>query len=175
MTATAPHYATEADSAAAFDAAVEATGLFFNYKEIRGTLLQPRPGQIDKSVRIDRLMLPTQRLMDLGWHHGAVGVEIKRSGVKVGPAVAQAMDYSRACFTIFGGVQVVPSMVFLWPVDKQHGPLASVLAQNRLGTAEANRWAALRLMSGEMTVLHATHTGEVRLGAVASGAKVGSR
>lgn len=170
-----PHYQTEQDAAAAFDEAVERTGLFAMHREVRGTLLQPRPGQVDKSVRIDRILIPTPRLGQLGWNLGMVGVEIKRSGIKVGPAIAQAMDYTRACFTIGYGVQIIPTMVFLWPADKQHGPLASVLAQNRLGTAETNRWAALRLMSGEMNVLHVSHTGEVRIGTGTAGAKVGSR
>ncbi len=172
---TAVHYQTEQDAAAAFDEAVERTGLFNIYREVRGTLLQPRPGQVDKSVRIDRILAPTVRLCELGWHRGMIGVEIKRSGIKVGPAIAQAMDYTRACFTIGYGVQIIPSMVFLWPTDKQHGPLASVLAQNRLGTADSNHWAALRLMSGEMNILHVSHTGDVRIGTGAAGAKVGSR
>lgn len=172
---TATHYINESESAVAFDQAVDSTGLFTIFREVPGTLLQPRPGQIDKGVRIDRILWPNTDLMGRGWRHGCIGVELKRSGVKVGPAIAQAMDYSRSSFTLPGGVQVVLGLVFLWPVEKQHGPLASILSQGRLGTAEADHWSALKLMSGEATVLHVSHTGEIRVGTSTAGSKVGSR
>lgn len=174
--AVAPHYPTEADAAAAFDDAVAATGLFANHCEVRGTLTQPRPGQIDKSVRIDRILIPNQKLIDLGWHHGIIGVEIKRSGVKLGPALAQAMDYTRSTFTLEGGdFLIVPTWVLVWPAENEHGPLASLMAQNRVGVVESNQWATLRLRIGEMTLLHVSRAGEIRVGNQTAGRKAGSR
>ena len=95
-----PVYATESLAAAAFDSAIATTDLFTPYAEVPGTLIQPRPGQIDKSVRIDRLLIPKQRLLDMGWTHGIIGVELKRSDIKLGPPIAQAMDYSRSVWII---------------------------------------------------------------------------
>lgn len=176
MSHTADVYTTEEQAAAAFDAAVTATGLFHLHREVRGTLTQPRPGQRDKTVRIDRILIPTQNLIDLGWRHGIIGVEIKRTGVKLGPALAQAMDYTRSTFTLDGGdFLVVPTWVLVWPAENEHGPLASLMAQNRVGVVEANKWATLRLRVGEMTLLHVSTTGEVRIGTQSSGTKVGSR
>lgn len=169
-------YATEAEACVAFDAAVASTGLFHIHREVRGTLTQPRPGQVDKTVRIDRILIPAQRLIDLGWRHGIVGVEIKRSGVKLGPALAQAMDYTRSTFTLEGGdFLIVPTWVLVWPAENEHGPMASVMAQNRVGVVESNKWATLRLRVGEMTLLHVSSTGEVRIGSQSAGRKVGSR
>ena len=172
---TAPTFTTEAETCTAFDDIIAHPGLFTSNADVRGTLLQPRPGQVDKSVRIDRILLPTVQLLDLGWRHGIIGVELKRSGIKIGPAIAQAMDYTRSVFTLAAGYQVVPSMVFLFPLEKQHGPLASVLAQQRIGAAQTTRGSLLHLTSGEMNILHVANTGEVRIGAQSSGTKVGSR
>lgn len=169
-------YSTEEQAAAAFDAAVSSTGLFNIHREVRGTLTQPRPGQVDKSVRIDRILIPTQTLVDLGWRHGIIGVEIKRTGVKLGPALAQAMDYTRSTFTLEGGdFLVVPTWVLVWPAENEHGPMASLMAQNRVGVVESNQWATLRLRVGEMTLLHVSRAGEVRVGTQSAGRKVGSR
>lgn len=171
-----PLYETESASAAALDSALALVDLFNVYPEVPGTLIQPRPGQVDKSVRIDRILVPNQRLLDLGWRHGIIGIEVKRSGIKIGPPVAQAMDYTRASWTLPGSrFQVILSWVFLWPEDKQHGPLASILAQNRVGTASGNQWTALQLNSGEHNLLRVSTDGTVRIGTGANGTKVGSR
>lgn len=181
MTATAPQLpppepGTEAANCLVIDHAINTSGLFTAHAEVPGTLTQPRPGQRDKGMRIDRLLVPTQKLVDLGWRHGIVGIEIKPTGVKLGPPLAQAMDYTRTTFTLpGGGFQVTPSWVFVFPFDKQHGPVASVMAQNRVGTVTVNRWALLSLQCGEATILHASMDGTVRIGANTVGTKAGSR
>ena len=170
-----PLYETEAASAAALDDLLHRTGLFRVHSEVRGTLLQPRPSQVDRGVRIDRILIPEQRLLDLGWKHGLVGIEIKRSGVKIGPPIAQAMDYTRAVWSLPYGFRVILDWVFVWPEDKQHGPLASLMAQNRVGTVTSTAWTLLQFNSGEQTLLHVSRDGTIRVGAGASGTRVGSR
>lgn len=175
---TAPQHppGTEAANAALLDSTVTASGLFNSYEEVPGTLIQPRPGQRDKGMRIDRLLVPSDKLISLGWTHGIVGVEIKRSDTKLGPPVAQAMDYSRSAFTLpGGGFQVMPSWVFLYPFAKEHGPLASVMAQHRIGTATTDQWTMLVLNCGGANVLRVSWSGEVRLGVSSMGLKAGSR
>lgn len=174
--AAVPHYPTETEASTAFDAAVAACGLFTPYFEVPGTLTQPRPGQVDKTLRIDRLLVPNDRLLSLGWRYGIVGVEIKRSGIKAGPAIAQAMDYARAVWTLPGSkFQVVPSWIFLWHMDPPGGPLESVMAQNRIGSARSTGWARLELKTGGMNILRVGLDGSVRVGVTTVGAKVGSR
>ena len=65
--------------------------------------------------------------------------------------------------------------MFLFPVDSIGGPLASVMAQHRIGTAQANKWSLLEFKTGGVNILRASFDGTVRLGITAAGSKVGSR
>jgi len=174
---TCGEWSTEAASAAELDVRLAHHRLWSVYHEVRGQLLQPRPGQVDKTVRIDRVLLPSQRLHEAGWRHGAIGIEIKRSGIRLGPPLAQAMDYTRAAWIIpeARGISVLLSMVFVWPMDPVHGPLESVLLHNRIGSASFSSWASLHLKFGSETVIEIDRAGEFRLGEGDSGHKVGSR
>lgn len=175
---TAGSYATEAEAAAAFDDAVLACGLWTVYIEVPGTLCQPRPAQSDKSLRIDRVLVPNQRLRDLGWAYGVIGVEIKKSGIGIGPPIAQAMDYSRAVWTLsqLGGTRVWLDWVFIWPMPKQSFTVASILTQNRIGSASSDIWTFLQLKSGEHNLIKVSRDGRIEIGhAIVNGRKAGSR
>jgi len=178
-------WATEKDSAAAFDLAVP-TDLFVVYREVWGVLIQPRPAQADrrsepdqgeqKKMRIDRVLVPTSRLLDLGWNFGVVGCELKRSGEKIGPAIAQAMDYSRSVFTLEPSrFRVWLDYVFIWPMEKQGSTIGSICAQQRIGSALSTRYCRFALKSGETSILDVQRDGRIRVGGVQAGAKVGSR
>lgn len=166
---------TETASCTALDAALLEVGLWHVYPEVTGTLIQPRPGQVERSVRIDRILLPTPQLVDSGWGHGAIGVEIKRSGVKIGPPIAQAMDYTRAVWSLPNGVKVMLDWVFIWPMERQIGTVASILAQQRIGCAYNNCYTTLHLKAGEANVIKIHRDGTVDIGSGSNGKKVGSR
>ena len=171
-------YLTEEDSAAALDSILLKCCLWSVYAEVKGVLCQPRQAQADKSVRIDRVLVPSPKLRELGWAHGVIGVEIKKSGVKIGPPIAQAMDYSRAIWTIeqLGGTRVWLDWVFIWPMPKQHETVASILSQNRIGSASSGNWVMLQLKSGEHNLIQIFHDGRIELGpAHVNGQKTGSR
>jgi hypothetical protein len=174
---TAGPWQSEADSAAALDAALARCDLWRVYKEVPGTLVQPRPVQQDRSVRIDRILVPGETLRNLGWTQGVVGIEIKRSGIKANEALAQCLDYGRSVFTLpTAGIDVWLKWVFLWPLEKTSGVVASILAQNRIGTAYAHRHCSLHLCSGETALLYASaDLQEVRIGKGSCGQKTGSR
>jgi hypothetical protein len=166
----------EEDSADALDQAIDAAGLWRIYREVEGTLIQPRPGQIDKRVRIDRVLVPTERLTARGWSHGIIGIEAKRSGVKLGPALAQAIDYGRAVWGLpNGGFRIWLDWIFVWPVASQYGTVASIMAQNRIGAANADPSTLLRLKSGGQTLIRIPRIGEPIIGPGNNGTKVGSR
>lgn len=169
-------YATEAEAAADFDAIMRNIDLFTSYDEVPGTLLQPRPGQIDKGVRIDRILVPNAKLIDAGWRHGIVGVEIKKDCYAFGPYVAQAMDYTRSAFRLGpGNFNTICDYVFIWPIPAQHGPIASIMAQNRVGSAMSWSHKHIQFKCGENNILDADiFRGNIRIGA-SIGAKVGSR
>lgn len=170
------NWATEAESAAAFDAAVPLE-LFKMHKEVRGTLLQPRPAQIGRTVRIDRVLLPTEHLLDLGWKFGIIGCELKRSGAKIGPPIAQAIDYGRSVFTLEPSkFRVYLDYVFIWPMAKHGSTLGSICAQQRIGSALSDgRYSRFALKSGETGILDVQYDGRIRIGGTQAGAKVGSR
>lgn len=167
-------WGTEAESAAALDEALDAAGLWRVHKEVRGTLAHPRPSQIDKGMRIDRVLVPTARLIELGWQHGIVGIEIKKSGVKIGPPIAQAMDYSRTIWTLPGGFSVWLDWVFVWPMRGLFGPIESVCAQHRIGAASSTQWTPLHLKSGG-NILRINRDGSVQIGEGNNGRGAGSR
>ena len=171
-------YLTEAESAAALDSILLQCGLWSVYREVRGTLCQPRPAQDGKGLRIDRILVPNRRLRDLGWKHGVIGIEIKKSGAKIGPPIAQAMDYSRTIWTLdqLGGTRIWLDWVFIWPMPKQSGTIASILTQNRIGSASADNWTLLQLKCGEHNLIKIERNGTISAGsAAANGQKAGSR
>ena len=167
-------WATEAASVAAFDALVSSLRLFRSHAEVVGTLTQPRPGQKDRSLRIDRVLVPTTGLIERGWKHGAIGVECKRSGENIGPPLSQAMDYVRGSWLI-NGIWFQLGAVFLWPMAPQGGPLASLMAHQRIGAVAPRRTDRIHFSLGEEVILADSPYGLRVAGLPRAGAKVGSR
>ena len=175
---TSGDYATEIESEAAFDAMIEKTGVFKIYKQVDGKYLHPRLLAEDKVPRIDRILCPEQKLIDQGWKFGPIGVELKKSNIKIGPPISQLLDYSRAIWEIKKGkgywIMLVYS--FLWPAVKQHGPIASLLAQNRIGTCESrSEYTPLEFYSGESRILTFSKDMVPGIGQCNAGWKTGSR
>lgn len=167
----------EASSCAALDASLAHAQLWRVHNEVPGTLAQPRPSQDQHSVYyIDRVLVPSSKLLELGWKHGIVGIEAKRSGVRIGAPIAQAMDYSRMVWTLpQGGIRVWLDWVFVWPMDRQTGPIASILAQNRIGCAYSTKWTVLHLKCGESNLIKIERDGQIDIGEARNGQKAGSR
>jgi hypothetical protein len=169
-------WATEAESVAALDELLgRYSTLWTVYPECWGELLQPRYGQERKTLRIDRLIVPSSKLISFGWMYGAFGIEAKRSGEKVGPALAQAGDYGRSAWAIRGGIKIWPDWVFIWPLQHQAGTVASVMAQNRLGSVWSSWWWPLSFYSGESKVLRVGRDGRIDIGDGNTGLRTGSR
>lgn len=124
----------EPSSCKEFDRRIAASGLFRSFDEVWGYPLQPRLDSEQKLLRIDRVLIPSPKLINSGWKYGAVGVEIKQSGVKLGPVVAQAMDYSRCAFDVAGyGLRVMCQWIFVWPCDHIGHDIGSLMDQHRIG------------------------------------------
>lgn len=126
---------------AVFDAAIELSGAFRIYREVEGEYIQPRPETDPRGARIDRILVPQPKVIAAGWKRGGmIGVEGKKSGSKIGPLVTQAIDYSRCAFRIEREpgeliALVMLPWIFIYPVEPVLGDLASVMANNRIGTA----------------------------------------
>lgn len=167
-------YPTEVEAAADFDAIVRNVDLFTSYAEVPGTLLQPRPGQVDKSVRIDRVLVPNSRLIDAGWRGGIIGVELKKEAYS-GRAIAQGIDYTRSAFRLGpANFLIICDYVFIWAWGKQDGPLASVMAQTHVGSVTSTSWTPLHFRTGENNVLRVHTDGRLDFGTQV-GNKAGSR
>lgn len=173
-------YVNELESAAAFDRAVP-HDLFKVHREVWGTLVSPRPAQDKVKMRIDRLLVPKPKLLDeYGWKFGIIGCELKRSKEKIGPVIAQVMDYTRTVWLLDPDRQrfrVCADFIFIWPMAKQSGAIASICAQNRIGSAYGDeRYVQFGLKCGETGVLEVRNDGyPPRVGKVLPGARTGCR
>jgi len=127
-------FENEVDSAKAFDEVAEKSSLFKIWKEVTGEIIQPLSGMENKEhFRIDRILLPTEKLRGTGWNKGLIGIEIKKSHIKVGPPLSQMLDYLRCAWYGANNVKVLLDYCFLWPLEKCGGPIASIMAQNHIG------------------------------------------
>lgn len=166
-------WATEADAAKEFDDRAVASGLFSSaYPEVRGYYLAARPGRPLKEARIDRVLFPSEKLRSAGWSD-AIGVEIKRSGEPLGPALAQAIDYTYAAFQC-GPYWVHLEKIFLWPLTPQQGAVQSVMLQNGVGCLHGDELHPL-IFTLERHVIRTRVDGSVEAHPAATGRKVGSR
>jgi len=150
------------------------TQAFIIYRQVIGEPLWKHHFQQFHKVRADFLLLPTQKLCDYDWQGGAIIIETKRSGEKIGPGLNQMIDYLNTAFYLGGGVAVVPSFAFLFPSPKQVEAVASIMAHQHLGSAFFRRHM-LHLYAGECHVLSLSATGEICLGKSITGQRLGAR
>lgn len=139
---------TEPNNLARFDRAVGSQQMFRVLHEVDGEYIHALPGQDRQNCRIDRLLFPTQAAIRAGWDHGPFGVEAKAGGKACGPAICQAMDYRRAGFRTTSGIVVLLKWVFLYPLAKQTGPTASVMAQHKIGSCFFDGGNRLKFYAG---------------------------
>lgn len=140
---------TETSAWEVFDAIIDKCEAFRMYREVEGEFVHPRPMTHEKpsdteKVRIDRLLVPQSKAIASGWIGGAFGVEGKRSDMKLGPLVTQAIDYSRCVFKLElekGKLLalVMLKWIFIYPVGFYSGELVSLMANHRIGTCD--QWA----------------------------------
>lgn len=129
-------FADEAAGLVVFDQLVENSGLFVMLREVSGWMLFKHGQSEEKTkIRIDRILMPTNKLLDAGWKNGFIGVEGKKPGEKMGDAINQSIDYMRAVFVSpKTGGRIMLNWCALYPFEYPSGPTESVLAQQRLVT-----------------------------------------
>lgn len=131
---TSGDFATEEDACDTFDDAMEehASGLFRVYKECQGWYMHGKVGAKETQCRIDRILIPTAACKEK-WGFGAIGVEIKKSGVKVGRVACQCIDYRSAVFEV-ENCMIHLNQVFVFPlVSFGNGAIQSVVCNYRVG------------------------------------------
>lgn len=171
-------YPTEAAAWSAFDAIAERhIEVFSVFKEVEGWYIHPRIGTEIRRPRIDRILVPKQKLVDAGWTHGPIGIEGKPSGQKAGPAICQAMDYGRAVFLIESGCRprIALEWIFLWPVEGAFCDIASIMIQHRIGCVHATPTGDLVFSAGGYTAMRIRADGGVFARELLAGRRVGAR
>lgn len=165
MRETCGSYPTETESLAEFDRIIGASDLFRVYCEVDGHYVAHRPGRPLKAPRIDRILVPLPRLRQAGWTT-VFGVEAKRSGAKLGPLVAQAIDYTWAVYEC-NSTYLYPDGIFVWPVRKEgidgesiHCAIESVMQQNRIGHCFSERGDTVQFQFGGNHVLRVSCSGK---------------
>lgn len=173
---TSGNYRTEEEAAAAVDQLLRTVSDLFSFdSEVNGVCHSFHSGS--RPVRIDRVLFPRRKLIDLGWSSGAIGIEIKKSGHPAGPVVAQAEDYMQSIFTFSSGVSVALNSVFIFPGFSCGGIVQSILAQRRIGFVVERR-GRFGLVLNNTFLLDYAIDDEWKVGTAANlrcGAKVGSR
>lgn len=163
----------ESDACAELDRRIAASGLFEkSFPECRGYYMAQRPNRRDQDARIDRILIPGTKLREAGWT-SAVGVEIKASGSKLGPALSQAIDYTYCCFWAGSYPMPLPH-IFLWPMRPQHGAVQSVMVQNCIGTISDAKRSPL-IFTLERQVIRIEDNGAFVVAPTVAGTKKGSR
>jgi len=175
---TVGNYAIEADACKAFDQFVEQVPhLFGAYAEVEGYYLNRRVGVALSEPRIDRILIPKGPVVEAGWTHGPIGVEIKKSGIKAGRAVSQSLDYLNAAFRIEAGFRprLILESCFIFPLDSTSGMAGSIMAQHRVGCAHFNHRGSLVFTVGGMRAIEVYSSGNVFARELPMGRKAGSR
>jgi hypothetical protein len=153
---TCGNWVTELEAETELDRRLGSTGLFRIYRQVEGRSYANTPTDDIKGYRIDRVIVPTAAAKGAGWTLGPVGIECKRSGIKIGKPVSQALDYRRAFWHLEESPETWFTLgwVFVWPTMPQAGPILSVMAQNRVGTAWPNEAGGLTLGTAGRSLAH---------------------
>lgn len=152
---------------------LEGTGLFRVFRQVMGRALWA-PSPAAGRVRADVLVVASRRGLEAGWRAGPILFEVKRPGRAIGPGLCQLMDYLACAWRLPNGIEILPAFGFLFPADKAHGPLASVMAQHRVGTSDLGP-GGLTCWAGEQRVVTVREDGTLSAGQTCVGRKFGGR
>ena len=142
---TCGNFLTEADACSFFDSFLERNRYFFAEKEVNGRLLfdsNPRDAGDGWNLRIDRILHPTKDAISAGWKLGSIGVEIKKSDIKVAGAIAQMLEHKRSLFRsrYLNWNRVLPMVLALFPARQMAYDLGSIFAQSNILSCYHNKW-----------------------------------
>jgi hypothetical protein len=151
---TAGNFTDENEACDSFDRIITDSDLFTVYKEVTGKMIFNRFYKKEIiNPRIDRILTPKIKLINAGWDNGIIGVEIKRSGKKVGRPIAQSMDYlDSAWFITPANLAVLLSHVCLYPCDQLYNNVGSICSQNHIGQIILH-YNKLEIFSGQNRLL----------------------
>ena len=143
---TCGYFSTEAIACEFFDKFMAGNQFFVPESEVQGRRLydaQPiDPAASWQGLRIDRILHPTINAVQAGWQHGPIGVEIKKSGIKLGGVVAQVAEHRTTVFRskLMNNTRIMPILFSIFPAERLLGDIASVCAQSNILTCCYNKY-----------------------------------
>lgn len=160
------HFMQEHQAWDAFDQAVALDGgLWKSYAEVRGYHFAPMVGQDHEGKQIDRILVPTAKMIELGWKYGSIGIEVKKSGMALAPIFSQCLDYRRSVFTLTHNFRIHLDTIFVFEADKQQGGMGHLCCANRIGTCHRDkRTGRLKFYLGELCVFRFEADGKPKFG-----------
>lgn len=131
---TSGSYELEADSWSAFDDFINGNQFFVMEKEVFGKkLFDEKPAKIEiisckscgaehrimkrHDVKVDRILHPTAKAVEMGWKWGPIAVEMKRSSSAIGPVFAQIFEQQKSLFksVVLGCTRIMPLIFSVFP------------------------------------------------------------
>lgn len=129
-------FKNEKDAEVAFDEAfaLHMDECFFMHKQVSGKYLVDIHPWEDGPPRVDRVLMPTQHLIDQGFSPQPIGVEIKKSQLKIGHVVSQCIDYRHASFSLDTEDFFKLDAIYMFEAPMLYNDIASVATQFRVGS-----------------------------------------
>lgn len=146
----------------------EVYGQCYGYRVFKSYLQEEQ-----NTFKADAILIPTCSKITIG----AIAVEIKKSGEKIGPGLSQLKDYLQCVFPVGNNIGVMPAFGFLFPCPTQHEATASWMQHQRIGNIciDTNR-QLISFHIGEQELLRFDGVGRlVKCVEPRSGRKSGSR
>lgn len=144
---TCGNFATENDACEFFDRFMEGNKFFVVESEVKGRRLydsQPLDPKANwQGLRIDRILHPTINAFQAGWGFGQIGVELKKSGIKIGGVIAQVIEHRTTVFMskYLCNTRIMPIMFAVFPMEKLLNDVASFCAQHNILSCSYNKYS----------------------------------
>ncbi len=173
LNSTCGNFKEEKDAEDCLFTFLQSTKLFSLYRQLDGVPIFRHHLQQIQDVRCDILALPISDTI----FTGAIVIEAKKTGEKIGPGISQLLDYLHSVFTVRNGIGVIPTLGLLFPCHKQNSATASWMQHQHIGTIETNDYKRhLLVYSGEERLLEFGEDGSLLFSKKSkSGRKMGSR
>jgi len=100
-------------------------------KEVMGRRLfddKPVWGGNGQIMRLDRILHPTEKARNIGWKYGAIGVEIKKTGEKIGGVFTQVLEQRQGLYQSneLRGTRILPTVFAIFPSENPGGVIHSL-------------------------------------------------
>jgi len=152
---TCGEFSLESDAERFFDSVVPEE-YFVNEREVVGRRLfddKPIYSGYEQKLRIDRILHPTDKAMGF-WKYGPIGIELKKSGVKMGPVFAQIIEQRQTLFLSkwLNNTRILPMLFAVFPAEPYTNDLHSIgISQSILCCAYDDRRRGLVFSNGNIS------------------------